>query len=224
MNIACVGSHPDDIELAMGGTILRMKQKGHRIVLLDLSDGEPTPHGSVEIRKFERMKSAEILGVERFTLKNKNRYIFDTIESREELAEYFREIKPDIIFTHFEYDIHPDHISASSITDAARFYSKLTKSDIKGEPFFPRKVIYYFPNHIHLNILPSFCIDISNCMDLKLEALHSYESQFIKKGDGIVLREITAVNKYYGIRIGKEYAEPFILRDTLDLDFYKELI
>ena len=57
MNIACVGSHPDDIELAMGGTILRMKQKGHRIVLLDLSDGEPTPYGSVEIRKIERMKS-----------------------------------------------------------------------------------------------------------------------------------------------------------------------
>ncbi len=224
MNIACIGSHPDDVELAMGGTVLRMKDKGHRVVILDLSDGEPTPFGTVEIRKKERMESASLMGVERFTLKNKNRYIFDSIESRIELAEYFREIKPEVIFTHYHYDVHPDHISACSITDAARFYSKLTKSEIQGEPFFPKKIIYYFPNHIHLNLLPSFCIDITNQIDAKIKILNIYKSQFIKKGDGILIKEISAINKYYGIRIGKEFAEPFLLRDTLDLDFFKELI
>lgn len=224
MNIACIGSHPDDVELAMGGTVLRMKDKGHRVVVLDLSDGEPTPYGSVEIRKKERKESASIMGVERFTLNNKNRYILDTIDSRVELAEYFREIKPEIIFTHYNYDVHPDHISACSITDAARFYSKLTKSDIRGEPFFPKKIIYYFPNHIHLNLLPTFCIDITNQIETKIKALNAYDSQFIKKGNGSIIKEITAINKYYGIRIGKEFAEPFFLRDTLDLDFFKELI
>jgi N-acetylglucosamine malate deacetylase 1 len=224
MNIACIGSHPDDVELAMGGTVLRMKAKGNRVVILDLSDGEPTPYGSIEIRKKERMDSAAILGVERYTLNNKNRYILDSIESRVELAEYFREIKPDVIFTHFHYDVHPDHISACAISDAARFYSKLTKSDIRGEPFFPKKMIYYFPNHIHLNLLPSFCINISDQIDTKIKALSAYDSQFIKKGDGTIIKEIKAINNYYGIRIGKEYAEPFLLRDTLDLDFFKELI
>ncbi len=224
MKIACIGSHPDDVELAMGGTLLRLVEKGNEVVLIDLSDGEPTPFGSVEIREKESKEAARILGVNRISLQNKNRYFLDTFNAREELAEVFRENKIDLIFTHYEFDSHPDHTYASKITDAARFYSKLTKSNMKGEPHFPKKIIYYFPNHIHLNLLPSFCIDITKYIDTKLKALYSYHSQFIAKGNGIVIEEIKCVNKYYGLRIGKEFAEPFFLRESIDLDFFKDLI
>lgn len=224
MNIACVGSHPDDVELAMAGTILRMKKKGHRVTIIDLSDGEPTPFGTREIRKRESEEAAKYLGVERIVLNNKNRFIFDTIEARSELAGILRTLKPDVIFTHYEFDVHPDHGSASKLTEAARFYAKLTKSDIPGEPFFPLKLIYYFPNHIHINLLPSFCIDISDEKLNKEKVLNLYDSQFIKKGNGQVIEEILQVNRYFGIRIQKKYAEPFFLRDTLDLDFFKDLV
>lgn len=224
MNIACIGSHPDDVELAMSGTILRMQKRGHTVSLIDLSDGEPTPFGTPEIRKHESSKAALLLGLQRVTLTNRNRYIMDSVEARQELAAVLRKIRPDIIFTHYEFDVHPDHGNVCKISEAARFYSKLTKSEIPGEPFFPQKIVYYFPNHIHLNLLPTFCVDISEEIQSKEEILRCYDSQFIKKGNGQVIDEILQVNRYFGIRIQKKYAEPFFLRDTLDLDFFKELV
>lgn len=224
MNIVCIGSHPDDVELAMSGTILRMKKKGHSITIVDLSNGEPTPFGTTEIRQRESAMAAELLDINRITLSNKNRFIFDTIDARSELAAVFREIKPNIIFTHFEFDVHPDHVNACKISEGARFYSKLTKSDIPGEPFFPSKIVYYFPNHIHINLLPTFCVDISGEILQKEKILKCYDSQFIKKGNGQVIDEIIHVNRYFGIRIQKKFAEPFFLRDSLDLDFFKDLV
>jgi len=224
MKIICIGSHPDDVELAMGGTLLRILERGNEVLIVDLSNGEPTPFGSIEIREKESQEVAKILGIKRLTLKNKNRYIFDTIEAREELAEVFREFRPEVIFTHYEFDTHPDHTNASKLTEAARFYSKLTKTTMRGDPFFPKKIIYYFPNHIHLNLLPSFCIDITKQIDNKLKILNLFHSQFIAKGNGLIIEEIKIINRYFGIRINTEYAEPFFVRETIDLDFFKDLL
>ena len=192
--IVCIGAHPDDVELSMGGSVLRLLDAGHEVTILDISDGEPTPHGSIEIREAERKKAAELLGVNRITLDIKNRYIEETVENRIKLAEVFRNLK-------CEYDVHPDHIAVSKLTDSARFYSKLTKCDIKGEPFFPTRVIYYFPNHIKLNLEPSFCVDISPYIEKKQHVLECYESQFIKKGQGAFIRETIDANRYFGIGI-----------------------
>ncbi len=215
--IICIGAHPDEVELSMGGSVLRLLDAGHEVTILDISDGEPTPHGSVEIRKEERTKAADLLGVKRITLDLKNRYIEETVENRIKLAEVFREIRSEYIFTHYDYDVHPDHIAVSKLTDSARFYSKLTKSDIKGEPFFPERVIYYFPNHIKLNLEPSFCVDISPYIERKRQVLECYESQFIKKGQGAFIRESLEANRYFGLRIHTEYAEPFFMRDTVGI-------
>ncbi|HMV43248.1 MAG TPA: PIG-L family deacetylase [Leptospiraceae bacterium] len=216
-NILCIGAHPDDVELSMGGSIFRLKEAGHSVVLLDVTDGEPTPHGSIEIRAEESTKAAELLEVKRITLDIKNRFIEETIENRIKLAEVFREVKPDYIFTHYEYDVHPDHIAVNRLTDSARFYSKLTKCSIKGEPFFPKKVIYYFPNHIKLNLEPSFCVDVSPFIEKKKQILECYESQFIKKGQGLMIREAIESNRYFGMRIQTEYAEPFYMRDSIGI-------
>ena len=167
LNIACIGAHPDDVELSMGGSILRMKEAGHNVTIIDLTDGEPTPFGSKEIRKKESNQTKELLGVNRITLDLPNRYLEDTIDARKKLDEVLREVHPQYIFTHYEYDDHPDHNAACGLVEAARFYAKLTKSDIQGKPFYPAKIIYFFPNHISLNIVPSFCVDISEFLNRK---------------------------------------------------------
>ena len=223
MNIACIGAHPDDVDLAMGGTVIRLLSRGHSVLIYDLSNGEPTPFGSIECRKRESETAARIMGVSRKTLELENRYILDTIEARKMLAGEFRSFQPDVLFTHYPYDAHPDHTSSCSLVEASKFYSKLTKSDISGDPFFTKKVFYYFPNHIHLNLTPDFCVDVSNEMSKKVEALNAYESQFIKKGNGAMIEEIRTINAYFGIRIGKKYAEPFFSRESLDVDLIKEL-
>ncbi|MCB1193511.1 MAG: PIG-L family deacetylase [Leptospiraceae bacterium] len=216
-NIACIGSHPDDVDLSMGGSVIRMIEKGHKVTLVDLSDGEPTPFGCPEVRQKESQKAASILGVERIQLDMTNRYFEDTIESRKKLAGVLRKLKCEYIFTHYEYDSHPDHVVACRLTEASRFYAKLTKSDIEGEPFYPSKIIYYFPNHIQLSIQPSFLVDTSDYLEKKIEALKCYESQFILSGKQSVLDNIVLCNKYYGFCIGMGSAEPFYLRDSLDI-------
>lgn len=216
-NIACVGSHPDDVDLSMGGTVLQMVENGHKVTIVDLSDGEPTPYGSPEMRQKESRRAAEILKVDRIQLDMTNRFFEDTIESRKKLASIFRELKCEYIFTHYEFDSHPDHVVACKITEAARFYAKLTKSDIGGKPFYPSKIIYYFPNHIQLNIQPSFLVDTSKYLDYKRRALECYESQFIMNNRQSVIDNIILSNKYYGFRIGKNSAEPFFIRDSLDI-------
>ncbi|MGA1016927.1 MAG: PIG-L family deacetylase, partial [Phycisphaerales bacterium] len=80
VNILVVGAHPDDQELGMGGTIARLAADGHRVHLLDMTNGEPTPHGTPEIRARESARAAEILGVTRECLGLPNREVVHSVE------------------------------------------------------------------------------------------------------------------------------------------------
>ncbi|MEM7180934.1 MAG: PIG-L family deacetylase [Spirochaetota bacterium] len=217
MRIACIGAHPNDVELSMGGTVKQMLEVGHEVVLIDLSDGEPSTSSSPGIRKAESKKAASTLGVERIQLGIAKRHIEDTIANKKRLAAVFREIRCQYIFTHYEFDSHPDHSATCKITEAARFYAKLAKSDIEGKPYYPSQILYYFPSHIKINLKPSFCVDISSHIDTKQATLSAYESQFLQKDAGKFLEEILLLNSFYGLSINRNYAEPFFIREPLDI-------
>jgi LmbE family N-acetylglucosaminyl deacetylase len=131
----CVGAHPDDVEIGMGGTIAKMTGAGLKVAIVDLTNGEPTPHGSVEQRALESAAAARVLGAQRRTLSQPNRYLMDTVEARIELATVLREFRPRLLFVPYPVDAHPDHVAAAQIALAARFYSKFTKTDMAHEPF-----------------------------------------------------------------------------------------
>ncbi len=59
-----VSPHPDDAELGMGGTIITAKQKGHKVFIVDLTSGEPTPYGTEEKRKKETCNASKVLGID----------------------------------------------------------------------------------------------------------------------------------------------------------------
>lgn len=212
MRILCMGAHPDDVELGMGGTVASLVEN-HEVQILDLTDGEPTPHGSPDIRAAESQKAASILGAPRITLDMPNRYLEETIENRKKLAAEFRKFKPDYIFAPYPVDAHPDHIAAGQLAESARFYSKLTKSDIPGEPFFPRRVIYYFPVHIRLRMEPSYVFDVSAQIEKKRKAIHCYESQFKAGNKEHIIESVLNENKYWGFQAGVDAAEPFYQRE-----------
>lgn len=213
IKIMCVGAHPDDVEMGMGGTVALLVHGGYEVLLLDLTNGEPTPFGSPEIRKKESEESANILGVKRITLDLPNRYLEDSIENRKKIAAVIREFKPQYIFAPYFEDAHPDHIAASKLVDAARFYAKLTKSDIPGEPFFPKRIIYYFPIHIRLRIQPSFLIDISKYLEKKKQAIYCYKSQFVVPKREDVIKKLILENQYWGLLAYTEAAEPFYQKE-----------
>jgi len=160
-SVVVVGPHPDDQELGMGGTIARLARQGHRVHLIDMTNGEPTPNGSVEARARESAAAAAVLGVGRTLLGLKNREVVHDIPSRHALAALYRVHRPNVIFVPYPVDAHPDHVAVTRIAEDARFDAKLTKSAIPGEPWYPKRIIYYYCTHLRMNFVPTFCIDVS---------------------------------------------------------------
>jgi bacillithiol biosynthesis deacetylase BshB1 len=223
-----VAPHPDDAELAVGGTILLLKEQGARVGVLDLTDGEPTPHGSPEIRKTESEAATRILGLDwRGNLGLRNRFLQNDLDSRHRLAGKIRELQPTYLFAPYWEDAHPDHVEASALVDAARFWAKLSKTDLPGTSCYPKRVIYYFSVHLRLHPKPSFVLDISRHIDAKMRALACFQSQFVAgrpTAPPTFLDELRDRARYWGWSIGAGYGEPFLCREEIGLSGLRDLV
>lgn len=222
-----VAPHPDDAELGVGGTILLLRSQGARVGVLDLTDGEPTPHGSPEIRRRETEAATALLGLDwRGNLGLTNRALVADLEARRRLAVTLRELRPRVLFAPYWDDAHPDHVAASALVDAARFWSKLSKTDMPGEPHYPHRTFYYFTIHLRIHPRPSFVLDISAHLEEKMAALSCYRSQFIE-GRSVspptVLDDVRDRNRYWGWAIGAAYGEPFVCREEIGLRGLRDL-
>lgn len=217
-NILVVGPHPDDQELGMGGTIIRLAKQGHNVLLLDATNGEPTPHGSPAQREKEWTEAAKIMGVKRRLLGLKNREVEHTLTARHLVAGVIREHQAQIIFLPFPEDAHPDHRAVTRIVEDARFDAKLTGTHMPGEPIYPKWLIYYYCTHLRQVANPTFCLDISDEMDDKERAIRAYHSQFVvPEKNRRVVEFVRELNGYMGSRIGTRYAEPFYVKEPLGL-------
>ncbi|GAX59265.1 hypothetical protein SCALIN_C01_0196 [Candidatus Scalindua japonica] len=227
ITILAVSTHPDDVESGMGGSIIKFMKLGHEVHIVDLTNGEPTPHGTPEIRHEECKKATDILGVSgRTNLGLTNRYLFDNKESRHRLAEVIRRVRPHIMFLPCWEDAHPDHIQATQIGEAARFYAKLTKTDLAGEPWYPGRILYYLWSHQRVHLSPALIIDISDEFESKVEAVKSYKSQYAYTEERwhAVNGAMRSCGQYFGSLIGTQYGEPFASREKLGLRDIRDLI
>ncbi len=217
-NILVVGPHPDDQELGMGGTIAKLTEQGHDVLLLDMTNGEPTPHGDPETRAVEAAKAAEILGVKRRLLDLPNRMLEHNIESRHLVAGVIREHQAQIVFAPYFQDAHPDHVATTRIVEDARFDAKLTKIDLPGEPIYPKWLFYYYCTHLRWVADPNFLLDITGYEDRKRDSIVAYETQFVMpQRNRRVVEWIKSANEYLGSRIGVASAEPFYTKEPLGL-------
>lgn len=228
VDVLVIAPHPDDAELGMGGAILRFKAEGQRVGVLDLTDGEPTPYGSPAARARETLAATQILGLDwRENLGLPNRRLEATLKARHQLASVLRRVRPRWLFAPYWIDAHPDHVAATQLVEAARFWAKLTKTDLPGEPHHPQRLYHYYCVHLRLAPQPAFVLDISACWEKKLAAIRCYESQFVMGRqatpptflDG--LRDEAA---YWGKTIGVAYGEPFACREPIGLKSLNDLI
>ncbi len=226
MKVLAIGAHPDDVEIGMGGTILALQAQGDRVVVCDLTNGEPTPVGSPERRAREAREAATLLAIaRRITLEMPNRSLTDTVENRMQVAEVIREVRPDLLCVPYWVDAHPDHVAAAALCEASRFYAKLTKTAIPGEPFFPRRVLHFLTTHYRLHVRPSFIFDISGHIEEKIHALKAYASQFgPERGTESFFEQVRVWNRYFGGLIGRDYGEPFICREEIGLSGLNQFI
>jgi bacillithiol biosynthesis deacetylase BshB1 len=228
LDVLVIASHPDDAEIGVGGTILRCVRAGLRVGIVDLTDGEPTPHGSPERRAEETAAATKLLGLAwRKNLGLPNRSLQDTLEARRLLAGVLRTTRPRFLFTHYWDDSHPDHVAASRLSEDARFWAKLTRSDLPGEPFWPPRLYYYWSVHLRIHPKPAFVVDISDCLEQKIEALRAYSSQFVEGRAPVFptpLDDIRDRARYWGWTIGTAYGEPFGSREEIGLKGLEELV
>jgi bacillithiol biosynthesis deacetylase BshB1 len=224
LDVLAVGAHPDDVEIAVGGTLAQLVQQGHRVGIVDLTNGEPTPGSpSPAVRLEESREAAKILGVHlRETLTQRNRALFDSFAARVELARVIRRHRPKVVLGLAAKTpmASPDHWQAVQITDAAVFYSRLSKWDDEfgGLPVHTVKKQFWFPLGFSPYDLPHgggrFVVDISATLELKLQAIRAYQTQFPPAKER-VFRLVEAQNRLWGTSAGFEAGELLISAATL---------
>ena len=214
--VLIVTAHPDDAEVQMGGTIVKLVRKGHKILIVDLCDGEPTDYAEPGVRRAQAMAAAQILGADRLFLDLQDRMIQDSIPIRLQVANLIRTHRPRWVFGTAEACIHPDHASVEPIVKAAVFYARLqnwaqvpggellgdTESWIVDRLFFPHCKMEPVWGDFH------FAVDVSETYDLKKAALAQYQSIF-KPEDDPLLDLYEAEDLHMGRLLGVRYAEIF---------------
>lgn len=188
LDVIAVGAHPDDVEIACGGTLAQLVRQGYRVGIIDLTDGEPTPRcPSPTVRLAEAQAAAKALGVQRrVTLDLPNRRLFDCFEARIALAAEFRRYRPRVVIGFGDKTpmASPDHWQAMQITDAAVFYSRLSKWD----EYFPGLPVHHIDAQLYFRLAfepatlggyaSHFTVDITETLEMKLASVACYETQF----------------------------------------------
>lgn len=224
LDVIAVGAHPDDVEIACGGTLAKLVRQGYRVGIIDLTDGEPTPLSSgPEVRLAEAQRAAEVLGVhQRIQLNLPNRRLFDTFEARVALATEFRRYRPKLVLGFGEKTplASPDHWQAMQITDAAVFYSRLTKWDefFDGLPVHTISTQLYYTLAFSALEIPAgaghLVVDIGETLETKLASVRCYETQFPPQKEHVFER-VRAVNLHQGTAAGFDAGELFCSTRTL---------
>lgn len=204
--------HPDDAELGMGGTIAKLLDQGKSVAIVDVTSGEPTPHGDEATRAAETAEANRALGNPiRENLGLPNRWLEVTVEARKSLAAAIRRHRPSLLFIPYPHDAHPDHLAVHALGLRARFDAKLSKTDIPGPPHHVRRIVHFYCTHLRLIVVPSFVVDITPQVQAKRQAMAAYRSQFYvnQPRPGGVPDMVMDVCAYFGTRVGVPYAEPF---------------
>ncbi|MDP4174342.1 MAG: bacillithiol biosynthesis deacetylase BshB1 [Bacteroidota bacterium] len=228
-------AHPDDAELAMGGTIAKLAKHDLKVGIIDFTRGELGTRGSAEVRQKEAFQAAIILKAAiRENLGIPDGDIEINKENITKVIMCIRKYKPKFIFAPYCNDRHPDHIQVSHIVKKAMFSSGLEKiktfeKERKQDAFRPKKLYYYMQTY---TFEPSFIIDISESFADKMKAVSAYSSQFynpksiepetfISQPNFIKYVESRAL--VYGFKISKDYGEPFFSEESMEYDIIKSL-
>jgi bacillithiol biosynthesis deacetylase BshB1 len=217
--VVAVAPHPDDLEITCGGTLALLVLQGYRVGILDLTSGEPTPRGSLEIRARESEAARKVLGVPlRLNVGLPNRELMDSPANRFVLATLFRRYRPTIVLCTAGRTpaASPDHHQGQLLVEAARFYSQLTKWDERFEGTLPHRVPHLvyapFPFDAEVRTWPGgFVVDISETFEQKMAAVLCYASQFDEGRFAKVRHFIGGHNISAGARCGFAYGEPFAM-------------
>lgn len=224
-DVLAIAAHPDDIEVAMGGTAAKLSHQGFRLLIVDLCGGEPTRHAPPGERKKQARRAAEILGVDRVMLDFQDRLIQDTLEARLQVAGLIRRYRPKWVFTTTLCGIHPDHKAVTEIAEAAVFYARLPKWDqVPGgeqladtDPWEIDRLFFYYCRMEPTWDRFDFAIDVTPFYEQKQRAMAAYTSIF-SGAQKRMPASVEYADRYFGSLVGVQYAEVFRHRSPVVVD------
>lgn len=226
LDILAIGAHPDDVELCMGGTLIKLAAMGYRTGVADMTRGELGTRGTPEIRAEEAAEAGRRLKLAaRENLGLADGHVLDSEPARVAVVRVIRKYRPKVVFTHYWEDPHPDHAHTSRVVTEAAHLAGLVKFDADAGlgRHRPNTVAYFLFSH---KVAPSFVVDISDYAARKLEAIKAYKSQFFDPSSAepetmlsaeSFLRRIEARQRYYGAIIDVEHGEAFYVRQALNV-------
>ncbi|MCB0636199.1 MAG: bacillithiol biosynthesis deacetylase BshB1 [Lewinella sp.] len=182
VDILAIAAHPDDVELACSGTLLKHIDQGYTVGILDLTRGELGTRGSAEIRANEAAEAARLMGATfRHNVGLADGFFPYSEESIRRIIPVIRTARPRIVLANSLSDRHPDHGRAAKLIADACYYSGLAKietTDEHGraqEHWRPHAIYHYIQDH---NLTPDFVVDISPYLEKKMELIMAFGSQF----------------------------------------------
>lgn len=225
VDVLTIAAHPDDIELTCAGTLIKMVDKGYSVGILDLTQGEMGTRGTAELRAKEAEAARVAIGARfRESMNLGDSRLTASIENRFAVAEKIRFARPKTVILPYWEGRHPDHYTASMLGYEACYAAGLKQLPVSGQPHRPKKIVYA---SMYWEVKPSFLVDITPQWERKLAAINCFVSQFA--GDlrdiaelypawGKLIDRITTQCKYFGHLMGVEYAEPFIVKESMGVD------
>lgn len=236
LDILAFGAHPDDVELGCAATLAKEISNGKKVGIVDLTRGELGTRGSAEIRDKEAAKAAEILGVQvRENLRFRDGFFVNDEHHQMKVIEMIRKYQPEVVICNAVKDRHIDHGKGSDLVSNACFLSGLRRisSEFEGmeqEAWRPKLVYHYIQWE---NLDPDFVVDVSGFMELKIQAVKAYGSQFFDPNSEEPVSPIATENfldsityraRDLGRLIGKDHAEGFTVERYVAVDHLDQLI
>ncbi|MGB7201347.1 MAG: bacillithiol biosynthesis deacetylase BshB1 [Pyrinomonadaceae bacterium] len=227
VDILAIFAHPDDLELSVGGTMLKMKHLGYKTGALDVTRGEMGTRGTVEARAKEATEAAKILNLDvRENLGLSDGHVFADDASRTELVRAMRRLKPKVVLTHQIGDSHPDHDTIAQLVRECSRLVAMRNYDVEtGDEKIAPPIVAH--NVFSRTLVPSFIVDVSDFLDQKMAAIGAHKSQFydaessepetMLTGKDYLAREESR-SHYFGSLIGARAGEPFYVREALNVD------
>jgi len=232
LDILAFGAHPDDVELGCAATLAKEIANGKKVGIVDLTQGELGTRGTEKTRYDEAQNAAKIMGVStRVNMEFADGFFVNDKRHQMELIKIIRKYKPEIVVCNAIEDRHIDHAKGSQLVSDACFLSGLLKIDTKiedddawQEPWRPKQIYHYIQ---WKNLEPDLIIDVSNFMDIKMDAVMAYKTQFYDKNSKEPMTPISTKNFTDNIKnraidmgrlIGTTYGEGFTVDRTLAVD------
>jgi bacillithiol biosynthesis deacetylase BshB1 len=227
LDVLAIFSHPDDAELTMAGTLLKLKSLGHRVGVADMTRGEMGTRGTPEIRAKESLDAASLMGLDtRVNLGLRDGHILVSEETRQVVVRALRRHRPKVVFTSHWDDPHPDHAATARIVrEAARLATMRRYDEQAGLDAIKMPAVAHAV-YSRL-VVPSFIVDVSDFAEGKAKAIRAYASQFYRAespepatrlSEQNFLRQLDDSTRYYGSLIGVAAGEAFYVREALNVE------